>query len=53
MKNRYNKEFEQYYIFALQQFLIKTYGYSQHEAELKVMQDFDDVKKDFEEKENK
>ena len=48
MGTRYNKEYEQYYIYALEQFLIKTYGYSEHDAKVKVMQDFDEVKEDFE-----
>ena len=47
----YNKEYEQYYIYALEQFLINTYGYSEYDAKVKVMQDFDEVKKDFEMKE--
>ena len=50
---RYNKEYEQYYIFALEQFLINTYGYSEYDAKVKVMQDFDEVKEDFEMKEIK
>ena len=49
----YNKEYEQYYIYALEQFLIKTYGFSEHDAKVKVMQDFDEVKEDFETKEIK
>ena len=53
MENRYNKEYEQYYIYALEQFLIKTYGFSEHDAKVKVMQDFDEVKEDFEMKEMK
>jgi len=51
VENRYNKEYEQYYIYALEQFLIKTYGFSEHDAKVKVMQDFDEVKEDFETKE--
>jgi len=43
--NRYNKEYEQ--------FLIKTFGFSEHDAKVKVMQDFDEVKEDFETKEIK
>ena len=53
MENRYKKEYEQYCIYALEQFLIKTYGFSGHDAKVKVMQDFDEVKKDFETKEIK
>ena len=51
MENRYNKEYERYYIYALEQFLIKTYGFSKHDTKVKVMQDFDEVKEDFETKE--
>ena len=53
VENRYNKEYEQYYIYALEQFLIKTYGFSEHDAKVKVMQDFNEVKEDFETKEIK
>ena len=53
MENRYNKEYGQYYIYTLEQFLIKTYGCLEHDAKVKVMQDFDEVKEDFERKEIK
>ena len=53
MESRYNKEYEQYYIYALEQLLIKTYGFSEHDGKVKVMQDFDEVKEDFETKEIK
>ena len=53
VENRYNKEYGQYYIYALEQFLIKTYGFSEYDAKVKVMQDFDEVKEDFETKEIK
>jgi hypothetical protein len=53
VENRYNREYEQYYIYALEQFLIKYYGFSEHDAKVKVMQDFDEVKEDFETKEIK
>ena len=51
MGTRYNKEYEQYYIYALEQFLINTYGYTEYDAKVKVMQDFEEVKEDFEMKE--
>ena len=51
MNNRYNKEYQEYYVYALEQFLIRTYEYTEYEARCKVMQDFDEVKKDFEEHE--
>ena len=50
MTNSYNKEFEQYFIYALEQFLIKTYGYSEYDAMIKVKKDFNEVKEDFETK---
>lgn len=53
MGNRYNKESEQYYIYALEQFLIRSHGFSEHDAKVKVMQDFDEIKEDFETKEIK
>jgi len=53
MPNRYNKEYEQYYIYALEQFLINTFGYSEHDAKLKVMLNFDEVKESFENEETK
>ena len=48
MATRYNKVYRQYYIYALEQYLIKTYGFSKHDARIKVMQDYDEVKEDFE-----
>jgi len=53
MKNRYNKEYEEYYKYALEQFLINTYRFSEHDAKVKVMQDFNKVKEDFENKKTK
>ena len=51
MENKYNKEYQEYYVYALEQFLIRTYEYSEYDARVKVMQDFEEVKKDFEEHE--
>jgi len=48
MLNKYNKEYEQYYIYALERFLINKYGYTEYDAKVKVMQDFEEVKEDFE-----
>ena len=48
MKNRYNKEYEQYYVYALEQYLINKKGYSEHDAKIKVMQNFEEIKKEFE-----
>jgi len=49
MNNRYNKEYQEYYNYALEQFLINTYDYDEYSAKCKVMQDYEEVKKDFEE----
>ena len=49
MNNRYNKEYQEYYNYALEQFLINTYDYDEYSAKCKVMQDYDEVKEDFEE----
>ena len=43
MNNRYNKEYQEYYVYALEQFLINTYEYSEYDARCKVMQDFDET----------
>ena len=51
MESRYNKEYRQYYIYALKQILIKTYGNAEHDARIKVMQDYDEEKEDCERKE--
>ena len=51
LTNRYNKEYEQYYLYALEQFLIKKYGYTEQDAKVKVVVDFEDIKQDFENKE--
>ena len=47
-KNRYNKEYDQYFVYALEQFLINKRGYSEYDAKIKVMQSFEEVKNDFE-----
>ena len=48
LKNKYNKEYEQYFVYALEQFLVKTKGYSDYDAKIKVMQNFEEVKEEFE-----
>ena len=47
--SKYNKEYEEYYKYALERYLIETRDYTEWDAAVKVMQDFDEVKKDFEE----
>ena len=50
--DKYNKEFQDYYEYALERFLIEIHGYSERDARIKVMQDYDEVKKDFEDSNN-
>ena len=50
VESRYNKEYGQYYIYSFEQFLIKTYGFTEHDAKIEVTQDFDEGNEDFETK---
>ena len=49
MKDR--QEDEQYADYALERYLIEKEGYNEYDAKVKVMQDYDEVKKWFEETE--
>ena len=49
MKDR--QEYEQYADYALERYLIEKEGYDEYSAKVKVMQDYDEVKRWFEEKE--
>ena len=49
MKDR--QEYEQYADYALERYLIEKEGYDEYDAKVKVMQDYDEVKKWFEETE--
>ena len=49
MKDR--QEYEQYADYALERYLIEKEGYNGYDAKVKVMQDYDEVKKWFEETE--
>ena len=49
MKDR--QEYEQYADYALERYLIEKEGYDENSAKVKVMQDYDEVKKWFEETE--
>ena len=49
MKDR--QEYEQYAEYALERYLIEKEGYEEYDAKVKVMQDYDEVKKWFEETE--
>ena len=44
-------EYEQYASYALERYLIEKEGYDEYDAKVKVMQDFDEVKKCFEQTE--
>ena len=48
---KYKQEFEQYADYALERYLIEKEGYDEYSAKVKVMQDYDEVKKWFEEAE--
>ena len=48
---KYKQEFEQYADYALERYLIEKKGYDEYSAKVKVMQDYDEVKKWFEETE--
>ena len=45
----YSKEYEQYAIFALERFLVETKHYSEYDAHVKVRQDYEEVKKEYNE----
>ena len=49
MKDR--QEYEQYADYALERYLIEKEGCNEYDAKVKVMQDYDEVKKWFEETE--
>ena len=49
MKDR--QEYEQYADYALEWYLIEKEGYDEYSAKVKVMQDYDEVKRWFEETE--
>ena len=44
----YNKEYDQYYNYALERYLIEQEGYEDWDATIAVMQDFDLVKHKYE-----
>jgi len=49
MKERH--EYEQYAEYALERYLIEKEGYEEYDAKVKVMQDYEEVRKWFEETE--
>ena len=50
-KMKYRQEYELYADYALERYLIEKEGYNEYDAKVKVMQDYDEVKKWFEETE--
>ena len=46
---KYRQEYEAYADYALERYLIEKEGYDEYDAKVKVMQDYDEVKKWFEE----
>ena len=48
---KYRQEFEMYADYALERYLIEKEGYDEYDAKVKVMQDYDEVKRWFEETE--
>ena len=50
-KMKYRQEYEAYADYALERYLIEKEGYDEYDAKVKVMQDYDEVKKWFEETE--
>ena len=50
-KMKYRQEYEQYADYTLERYLIEKEGYEEYDAKVKVMQDYDEVRKCFEETE--
>ena len=48
---KYRQEFEMYADYGLERYLIEKEGYDEYNAKVKVMQDYDEVKRWFEETE--
>ena len=43
MNNQYSREYQSYLTYALQRYLIEHCNYAEKDAEIKVMQDFEEV----------
>ncbi len=41
--NSYNKEYRLYMEYALQRYLIENQGFSEYDAKIRIMQDFEEV----------
>ena len=46
MDNQYSREYQVYLTYALQCYLIEHCNYSEKDAEIKVMQDFEEVEQE-------
>jgi hypothetical protein len=44
--NAYNKEYREYFEYALQRFLIEQRSYSEYDAQIRVMQEFEVVEQE-------
>lgn len=45
-ESAYNKEYRLYMEYALQRYLIEKKGYSEYDANIKVMRDFEEVEQE-------
>ena len=46
MDNQYSREYQAYLTYALQRYLTEHYNYTEKDAEIKVMQDFEEVEQE-------
>jgi hypothetical protein len=46
MNNQYGREYQAYQTYALQRYLVERCNYSEKDAEIKVMQDFEEVEQE-------
>ena len=46
MNNQYSRENQSYLPYALQRYLIEYWNYTEKDAEIKVMQDFEEVEQE-------
>ena len=46
MNNQYSREYQSYLTYALQRYLIEHCNYTEKDAEIKVMQDFEEVEQE-------
>ena len=46
MDNQYSREYQAYLTYALQRYLTENCNYTEKDAEIKVMQDFEEVEQE-------